>query len=84
MIHAVDKQSSSQRIVYLDDISTEEILTRDLSLSTPFDTTKCFTEIWSSELVLKDNEILIEDVTSTEYIIIDSMKQIWKIIETIG
>lgn len=59
-------------------------MTRDLSLSTPFDTAKCFTEIWSSELVLKDNEILIEDVTSTEYIIIDSMKQVWKIIETIG
>ena len=44
IIQAVDRSSMTQWIVYLDEVTTEEIVTWDLSLSTPLDVSKAFTE----------------------------------------
>ena len=75
LILAFDENTVSQSIV---DVSTaiESISKRDLSLSTPLNPKKFYNETRNSSLLEKSNSTVIEDITSTNYLIIDSLEKV--------
>lgn len=57
----------------------DEIQMRDLSLTTPLDPSKFYNEVRNSIILKKDAELVIEDITSVEMMIIDSMEKLKKV-----
>ena len=56
---------------------------RDLSLTTPLDPTKFYNEVRNSIILKKDAELVIEDITSVEMMIIDSLEKLKKVQEEV-
>lgn len=57
----------------------DEIQMRDLSLTTPLDPSKFYNEVRNSIILKKDAELVIEDITSVEMMIIDSLEKLKKV-----
>lgn len=78
VIMAVDNQTCSQAVIDVNDVS-EIIEKRDLSLTDPLSEEKYYREVRNSENVKKDHKFRIEDITSTDYIIIDSLDKVRRV-----
>ena len=78
LIIGLDDKSSSQQIIDLGD-AAEEIEKRDLSLQQPFDAEKYYNETRQCKIALGKERFEIEDITSTEHIIIDSLDKVKKV-----
>jgi len=52
---------------------------RDLSLINPLDPSKFYNEVRNSIILKKDAELVIEDITSVEMMIIDSLEKLKKV-----
>ena len=59
--------------------SKSEINKRDLSLTNPLDVEKFYNEVRISENYKKGEKLRIEDITSTDYIIIDSLDKVKRV-----
>ena len=71
-------KSCSQVIYDLED-APEEISKRNLCLTNPLDPAKNFNEIRASENISEKSVFKIQDITSTEYILVDSLDKIKKL-----
>ena len=82
VVLAVDESSMTQSVI---DISTslEEIEKRDLALSNPLDASKYYNETRISEVLRKEVSHGIEDITSTDYIMIDSIERVQQVMKEI-
>ena len=75
LILVIDENTVSQ--LYVDVHSSLEMLEkRDLSLSNPLNPTKYYNEMRNSEILRKGDDYGIEDITSTNYIMIDSIERV--------
>lgn len=75
LILAVDEQTCSHSFVDLH-ATQEHISRRDLSLTDPLDVDKFYNEVRNAENSKKDEKLIIDDITSTDYIIIDSLEKV--------
>ena len=57
----------------------DELHKRDLSLTTPLDPAKFYNEIRNSIILKKEEKLKIEDITSVEMMIIDSLEKVKKV-----
>lgn len=78
LILALDDNTVSQSVV---DITSalEDIERRDLSLSNPLNPEKYYNEMRNTELLRKEESHAIEDITSTDYLIIDSLEKVQQV-----
>ena len=78
LILAMDENTVSQSNV---DVTSalEEIEKRDLSLSAPLDPNKHYNEMRNTELLRNGDSHVIEDITSTDYIMIDSLEKVQQV-----
>ena len=78
MILAVDDNTVAESSV---DVLTalDKIEKRDLSLSNPLDPSKYYNEMRNSLVLRKDESHEIEDITSTNYIMIDSLERVLQV-----
>jgi hypothetical protein len=78
LILALDDNTVSQSVV---DITSalEDIERRDLSLSNPLSPEKYYNEMRNTEQLRKDESHAIEDITSTDYLIIDSLEKVQQV-----
>lgn len=72
---ATNNKSSTQVIVDIDQ-AKEEIEKRNLSLTDPLDSDKYFNEVRNTDLVADKSTYNIQDITSTEYIFVDSIGKV--------
>ena len=78
IITAVDDQACTSGLFELNS-SKSEISKRDLSLTNPLDWDKFYNEVRNSENYKKSEKLRIEDITSTDYIIIDSLDKVKRV-----
>ena len=78
LILAVDDNTVAESSV---DVLTalDKIEKRDLSLSNPLDPSKYYNEMRNSLVLRKDESHEIEDITSTNYIMIDSLERVLQV-----
>jgi hypothetical protein len=70
LVVAVSEEQASHVIIPLD---TDQIAQRDISLAHPYEGEKSFAEIRRTENCLKYDKYTIEDITSTDMQIVDSL-----------
>jgi hypothetical protein len=75
LILAMDDQTFTQSIVDIQD-TKRELEKRDLALTDPLDENKFYKEVRNSDNYRKDEKFKIEDITSTDYIIVDSLEKV--------
>ena len=78
LILAMDDNTVSQSTVDVGS-ALEEIEKRDLSLSTPLNPNKHYNEMRNTELLKTGDGHVIEDITSTDYIMIDSLEKVQQV-----
>ena len=78
LIIALDEKSSTQQVVDLH-VSEEGIEKKSFALENGLDVNKFYTEMRSCDLVNSGDRSAIEDITSTEYMIIDSIDKVKKV-----
>ena len=78
LILASDENSVTQ-VDYDLDCSSNKIETRDLSLSSPLNPNKNYNETRNTKILAKDETYKIDDITSTEYLIVDSLEKIQQV-----
>jgi hypothetical protein len=75
VVLAMDDNSVTQSTIDIPS-SIEEIEKRDLSLSTPLNAEKYYNEMRNTEILKKSDTHVIEDITSTDYIMVDSLEKV--------
>ena len=83
VILAMDDNTVSQSSVDVP-IAEEKIDKRDLSLSKPLDPEKYYNEMRDAVLIKNSEETIIDDITSTEYMIVDSLEKVVQVQEAIN
>ncbi|CAI2378280.1 unnamed protein product [Moneuplotes crassus] len=78
LVFAFDENTIAQSIVDVQE-SLENVNKRDLSLSAPLDPEKAYNEMRNSNLLKKGESDIIEDITSTEYLLVDSLGKIMQV-----
>ncbi|CDW90653.1 UNKNOWN [Stylonychia lemnae] len=79
-ILVIDKNSVAQKQL---DLALNQIQKRDLSLNQPLDTSKGYTESRATLSIMKDETHFIEDITSTEIQLIDSIQKVKGVYEVL-
>ena len=74
-IIATNNKASTQVIADIGSASVE-IEKRNLSLTEPLDSNKYFNEVRNTDLVMNKSTYDIQDITSTEYIFVDSVNKV--------
>ena len=74
-IIATNNKASTQVIADISSASVE-IEKRNLSLTEPLDSNKYFNEVRNTDLVMNESTYNIQDITSTEYIFVDSINKV--------
>ena len=74
-IIATNNKASTQVIADIGSASAE-IEKRNLSLTEPLDSNKYFNEVRNTDLVMNRSTYNIQDITSTEYIFVDSINKV--------
>ena len=82
LILATWEKSTTQVIFDLED-TTEIIEKRNLSLSDPLDYTKFFNEVRNTDLIYSESTYKIQNITSTDYILVDCLDKVKKITDNI-
>lgn len=77
MILALDEKSSTQQIIDIKDI--HQVEKRTLVLDKPLTVDKYYNEVRNCDWVKLGETVTIDDITSTEHIIIDSIDKVKKV-----
>jgi hypothetical protein len=77
-ILAIDDSTVTQACVDIQS-AVEHIEKRDLSLTNPLDQTKYYNEVRNAELLKKGSSHIIEDITSTEYLIVNTIEKVQEV-----
>jgi hypothetical protein len=78
MILALDDNTVTQSVVDVAS-SQSELEKRDLSLSQPLDPEKYYNEMRNTVLLRKGESHVIEDITSTDYLLVDSLEKVHQV-----
>lgn len=78
LIIALDEKSSTQQVIDLGQ-ANDEIEKRSLALDKPLDVEKYYNEVRNCDKVQNGQTVTIEDITSTEHMIIDSLDKVFKV-----
>ncbi len=78
IIVALDEKSSTQQTVDLHE-AREDIEKKSFALDKPLDVNKYYNEMRSCELAKEGDSVIIEDITSTEHMIVDSLDKVKKV-----
>ena len=82
MILATHDKSTTQ-VIYDIENPHEDVQTRNLSLIDPLDCNKYFNEVRNTDNVMEGQTYNIQDITSTEYIFVDSIDKVKKVSDDI-
>ena len=82
LILATSEKSNTQ-VIYDIENPQEEVQTRNLSLTDPLDCNKYFNEVRNTDNVAEGQAYNIQDITSTEYIFVDSIDKVKKVSDDI-
>jgi hypothetical protein len=74
-ILAVDDSTVTQACLDINS-AVEQIEKRDLSLANSLDPTKYYNEVRNAEVLKKGSSHIIEDITSTEYLIVNTIEKV--------
>mmetsp|Transcript_42592 Transcript_42592/g.49758 ORF Transcript_42592/g.49758 Transcript_42592/m.49758 type:complete len:338 (-) Transcript_42592:123-1136(-) len=78
IITALDDQTCASGMFELEH-SQSQVAKRDLSLCDPLDSNKYYNEVRNSENYIKGDKLKVDDITSTDYIIIDSLDKVKRV-----
>lgn len=79
LIVAVDDKSATQQVLALEDMAEEDIEKRTLVLDQPLDVDKYYNETRNCARVIDGETVTIDDITSTEHMIIDTIDKVKKV-----
>jgi hypothetical protein len=77
MIAVVSEDQCSHLLMPLETASRKQMPQRDLSLLRAYNHEKSFAETRRTSSCLKNDKFLIEDITSTDMQIVDSLEKVW-------
>jgi hypothetical protein len=81
LVVAVTNDQYSVSLHHIKDAHERHLKTRNLSLTKAYNSDKCYSENRQSATAIRGDRVPIEDITSTQFQIIDSLSKVWLVLK---